>query len=266
MFSNDELERYSRQILLREIGVAGQQKLKNAKVLLIGAGGLSAPAATYLAAAGVGTIGLCDSDTVELSNLQRQILYGSEALGEQKTDAARRRLADLNPGVQVRTHKMLAQPGTILPLIAQYDFILDGTDNFAAKFLINDACVLAQKPFCHAGVTKFSGQLMTWVPDVDGPCYRCVFREIPPPMATCKQGVVGAVVGVIGCLQALEVIKYFTGIGKLLTGKLLVFNALEGDFQQTKLPAALHSCPVCGHAPSITTLHPAHYPVSACEI
>lgn len=266
MFSENELERYSRHILLREIGIGGQQKLKNAKVLVIGAGGLGSPAAMYLATAGVGTLGLCDGDSVDLTNLQRQILHGTHNLGQVKTESARETLSDLNPEIQIRTHRLFAAPETILSLIAQYDFILDGTDSFGAKFLINDACVIACKPFCHAGASKFSGQLMTWVPGAGAPCYRCVFKEIPPPMATCKQGVVGAAVGVIGCLQALEAMKYFTGIGTLLTGTLLTFDALSSEFLRVQLPRALHNCSVCGKEPCITTLREETYTPPVCDI
>ncbi|MCL1951289.1 MAG: HesA/MoeB/ThiF family protein [Oscillospiraceae bacterium] len=245
MLTEEENERYVRQILLREIGPLGQEKLKNAKVLVIGAGGLGSPAAMYLAAAGVGTLGICDGDAVDRSNLQRQILHSTGRLGQKKTASAQATLADLNPNVQIVTHDCFAGPENIAQIIEGYDFVLDCTDNFESKFLINDACVRAGKPFCHAGIMKFSGQLMTWLPGRGLPCYRCIFREIPPPMSTCKQGVLGAAVGVAGCLQAMEAVKFVTGAGTLLTGALLTFDALNGGFRQIALPKAAGDCPVC---------------------
>ena len=245
MLTEEELERYSRHILLREIGPLGQEKLKNARVLVIGAGGLGSPAAMYLAAAGVGTLGICDGDAVDRSNLQRQIIHTTSRLGQKKAMSAQATLADLNPNIQILAYDCFAGPENIPQIMENYDFILECTDNFDSKFLINDACVRAGKPFCHAGVMKFSGQLMTWLPGRGFPCYRCIFREIPPPMATCKQGVLGAAVGVIGCLQAMEAVKFITGAGRLMTGTLLTFDTLEGDFRQIALPKAAPDCPVC---------------------
>jgi len=245
MLTEEEQERYSRQILLREIGVDGQEKLKRARVLVIGAGGLGSPAAMYLAAAGVGTLGICDGDAVDRSNLQRQILHGTGRLGQKKTLSAQSILADINPDIQIVVHDCYVGPENIRQVIENYDFVLDCTDSFAAKFLINDACVSASKPFCHAGVLQFHGQLMTWLPGRGLPCYRCVFREIPPPTPAAEKGVLGAAVGVIGCLQAMEAVKYATGAGQLLTGVLLTFDALQGDFRQIALPKAAPDCPVC---------------------
>ena len=208
--SSEQLERYSRHIILKEVGLKGQKKLLNAKVLIIGAGGLGSPAAMYLAAAGVGTIGIADADKVDLSNLQRQILHSTSDVGKPKVDSARETMEALNPDVHVIPHHLFVSAENIMELIEPYDFILDGTDNFAAKFLINDACVLAGKPFCHAGIIRFHGQLMTYVPG-KGPCYRCVFKQPPPKDAvpTCREaGVIGAVAGIIGCMQALEAVKY----------------------------------------------------------
>ena len=233
-FTNEQLERYSRHIILKEIGVKGQKKLLNAKVLIIGAGGLGAPVAMYLAAAGVGTIGIADADEVDLSNLQRQIIHATKDVGKPKVESAKE----------------------TMELIQDYDFIIDGTDNFPAKFLINDACVMAKKPFSHAGIIRFKGQLMTYVPG-EGPCYRCVFKNPPPKDAvpTCKQaGVVGAMGGVIGSLQAMEAIKYIVGVGDLLTGYLLTYDALTMDFRKVKLPHNTDNCPVCGKHPTITKL------------
>lgn len=252
--TNEQLERYSRHIILKEVGLKGQKKLLNAKVLIIGAGGLGAPAALYLAAAGVGTIGIADADEVDLSNLQRQVIHTTKDLGVPKVESARQTMEEINPDVKVIPHQVYVTSDNVMDLIQDYDFILDGTDNFATKFLINDACVLAKKPFCHAGILRFQGQLMTYVPG-EGPCYRCVFKEPPPKDAvpTCRQaGVIGAMAGVIGCLQALEAIKYIVGTGELLTGQLLTFNALTMEFRKIKLPPADPDCAVCGTHPTIT--------------
>ena len=265
-FSNEQLERYSRHIILKEIGVKGQKKLLNARVLIIGAGGLGAPAALYLAAAGVGTIGIADADTVDLSNLQRQIIHGTGDLGKPKVESARESMQDVNPDVNVVTYPELVTSENILRLIGDYDFILDGTDNFPAKFLINDACVMAKKAFSHAGIIRFKGQLMTVIPG-ESPCYRCVFKEMPPADAipTCRQaGVIGAMAGVIGCLQALEAVKYITGVGNLLMGSLLTFDALEMNFHKIALPKRDGRCAVCGDSPTITEL--VDYEQKACAL
>ena len=255
-FTNEQLERYSRHIILKEIGVKGQKKLMAGKVLIIGAGGLGAPAAMYLAAAGVGTIGIADADEVDLSNLQRQIIHATADVGKAKVKSAKETMEALNPDVTVNTYRTFVDSSNITDLIKDYDFIIDGTDNFPAKFLINDACVMAGKPFSHAGIIRFKGQLMTYVPG-QGPCYRCVFKEPPPKDAvpTCKQaGVVGAMGGVIGSLQAMEAVKYLTGAGELLTGHLLTFDALKMEWHKIKLPGNTHSCAVCGDHPTITSL------------
>lgn len=264
-FSNEQLERYSRHIILKEIGVKGQKKLLNAKVLIIGAGGLGAPAAMYLAAAGVGTIGIADADEVDLSNLQRQIIHATEDVGKPKVQSAKETMNKMNPDVTVNTYHEFVSSENITELIGGYDFIIDGTDNFPAKFLINDACVMAKKPFSHAGIIRFKGQLMTYVPG-EGPCYRCVFKNPPPKDAvpTCKQaGVVGAMGGVIGSLQAMEAIKYITGTGDLLTGHLLTFDAIKMEFRKIKLPKPDGKCAVCGDAPTITEL--VDYEQTECE-
>ena len=179
-FSEMDAERYARHLMLEQVGISGQKKLRSSKVLIVGAGGLGAPAALYLAAAGVGTIGIVDDDCVELSNLQRQILHTTEQVGKKKVDSAREMLGKLNPGVAVKTYPVRLTAGNIMELIREYDFILECVDNFPTKFLINDACVIAKKPFCHGGVLGFQGQLMTYVPG-QGPCYRCIFEEIPEP-------------------------------------------------------------------------------------
>lgn len=255
-FTDEQIERYSRHIILKEIGIKGQKKLLAAKVLIIGAGGLGAPVAMYLAAAGVGTIGIADADDVDLSNLQRQIIHSTADVGKPKVQSAKETIQAMNPDVVVNTYRTFVDSTNIRELIRGYDFIIDGTDNFPAKFLINDACVMEKKPFCHAGIIRFKGQLMTYIPG-QGPCYRCVFKDPPPKDAvpTCKQaGVIGAMGGVIGSLQAMEAIKYITGVGQNLTGRLLTYDALKNDFHNIKLPAANGKCPVCGNSPTITEL------------
>lgn len=264
-FTNEQLERYSRHIILQEVGVKGQKKLLNASVLIIGAGGLGAPAALYLAAAGVGTIGIVDADEVDLSNLQRQVIHTTNDVGKAKVKSAAETMEAINPDVTVKTYRTFVDSSNILDLIKDYDFIIDGTDNFPAKFLINDACVMAEKPFSHAGIIRFKGQLMTYVPG-EGPCYRCVFKNPPPKDAvpTCKQaGVIGAMGGVIGSLQAMEAIKYIIGKGDLLTGKLLTYDALKMEFHTIKLPKDDH-CAVCGDEPTITEL--IDYEQAVCDL
>ena len=264
--TDEQLERYSRHIILKEVGAKGKKKLLNAKVLIIGAGGLGAPAAMYLAAAGVGHIGIVDADAVDLSNLQRQIIHQTADVGKAKVQSAKETMNAMNPDVEVTTYREFVYSDNIQQLIRDYDFIIDGTDNFPAKFLINDACVLERKPFSHAGIIRFKGQLMTYVPG-QGPCYRCVFKNPPPKDAvpTCKQaGVIGAMGGVIGSLQAMEAIKYIVGVGELLTGYLLTYDALTMEFHKIKLPKDTHNCPVCGDHPTI--LKPIDYEQPACEL
>lgn len=266
-FSNEQLERYSRHIILKEVGVKGQKKLLNSKVLIIGTGGLGAPAAMFLAAAGVGNIGLVDFDAVELSNLQRQIIHLTKDVGKPKVISGMETINEMNPDVEVTTYKEWVSSGNIRDIIKDkdYDFIIDGTDNFPAKFLINDACVLTQKPFSHAGIIRFQGQTMTYVPG-QGPCYRCIFLNPPPPDAvpTCKQaGVLGVMGGIIGTIQATEAIKYVLGVGELLTGQLLTYDSLKMEFRKIKLPHN-KSCQVCGENPTIKTL--IDYEQAACEL
>lgn len=265
-FSNEQLERYSRHIILKEIGVKGQKKLLDAKVLIIGAGGLGAPAAMYLAAAGVGTIGIVDRDVVELSNLQRQIIHTTADIGKAKVQSAKETIETMNPDITVHTYQTYVDSKNILELIKDYDFIIDGTDNFPAKFLINDACVMAKKPFSHAGILQFQGQLMTYVPG-EGPCYRCIFRDPPPENAvpSCKEaGVIGVMGGVIGSLQAMEAVKYIVGVGELLTGCMLTYDALKMKFRKVELPEHVPDCPICGEHPTITQL--IDYEQKSCRI
>ncbi len=265
--SNQQLERYSRHIILKEVGGKGQARLLQSKVLIIGTGGLGAPAAMYLAAAGIGTIGLVDFDAVDLSNLQRQIIHTTGDVGKAKVLSGQETINGMNPDVNVVTYREWVSSANILDIIRDqdYDFIIDGTDNFPAKFLINDACVLAAKPFSHAGIIRFQGQTMTYVPG-QGPCYRCVFREPPPPDAvpTCSQaGVLGVMGGIIGTIQATEAIKSILGVGDLLNGYLLTYEALKMEFRKIKIPRR-PSCQVCGDSPSISVLH--DYEQASCDL
>ncbi len=263
--SDEQLERYSRHIILEDVGPAGQERLLASRILIIGAGGLGAPAALYLAAAGVGTIGIADGDTVDLSNLQRQVIHHTADLGRAKVASAAAKMAAINPDVTVRTYRERVEAANALAVIADYDFVIDGTDNFAAKFLINDACVLGRKPFSHAGILRFDGQLMTVLPGASA-CYRCVFNAPPPPDAvpSCSQaGVLGVVAGVIGCLQASEALKYLLGRGQLISDALLTWNALRMDFRKVKVRRN-PSCPVCAANPTITTLQDEAAPV--CDL
>lgn len=265
-FSNEQLERYSRHIILKEIGVKGQKKLAAARVLIIGAGGLGSPAAMYLTAAGVGTIGIADADVVDRSNLQRQILHTTNDLGRPKVESAKETLYAINPDVEVITYRKRIDSGNILDIISTYDFILDGTDNFAAKYLINDACVMANKPFTYAGILRFYGQLMTVIPH-ESPCFRCLF-ETPPPkgtVPTCREaGVIGAMAGIMGSIQAMEAIKYITGAGELLTDKMLVVDALTMEFLSFSLSGRNKDCPVCSEQPRITEL--INYDLPECKV
>ncbi|HEY5563550.1 MAG TPA: molybdopterin-synthase adenylyltransferase MoeB [Clostridiaceae bacterium] len=264
-FSNEQIERYSRQIILKEVGSKGQKKLLASKVLIVGTGGLGAPAAMYLAAAGVGTIGLVDYDEVDLSNLQRQIIHSTADVKKPKVISGKETINNLNPDVNVITYQEWINSSNITDIIKDYDFIIDGTDNFPAKFLINDACVILKKPFSHAGIIRFQGQTMTYVPG-QGPCYRCVFKNPPPPDAvpTCKQaGVLGVMGGIIGTIQATEALKYILGLGNLLTGKLLTFDALSMEFRKINLPTN-KKCAVCGVAPSIKEL--INYEQAICDL
>lgn len=267
-FTDDQLERYSRHLILKEIGVRGQKKLLAARVLVIGAGGLGSPAAMYLAAAGVGTIGIVDDDVVDLSNLQRQIIHGTDNVGMPKVESAAETVTSINPDVTVKPYHIRVSAGNIAELIAGYDVIVDAADNFSTKFLINDACVLAGKPYIYGGALRFEGQLMTYVPG-RGPCYRCIFRDMPAAgeVPSCKEaGVLGAVVGVIGSMQAVEAVKLILGVDKPLTARLMTFDALAMTCRAVPLPEREPDCPVCGEHPIITTLDPARYIQPACGV
>ncbi len=253
MFTEEQIERYSRHIILKEVGGKGQKKLLAGKVMIIGAGGLGSPIALYLAAAGVGTIGIADGDVVELSNLQRQIAHYTRDIGRSKVQSAREKMEAMNPDVRVTTHHAWINAANILDIIREYDFVIDATDNFAAKFLINDACVLSGKPFSHGGILQFMGQTLTCIPG-ESPCYRCIFpsppsREIIP--ACSRAGVLGVLPGVIGTIQATETLKYLLGTGDLLVGRLLVYDALAMNFRPVKVRRNPR-CPVCGESPTIT--------------
>jgi len=267
-FSDEQLERYSRHILLKEVGVKGQRKFAGGKVLVIGAGGLGSPALLYLAAAGVGTLGIADADDVDLSNLQRQVIHFSADTGKPKVVSAKEKINAINSDVEVITYHDFVNSSNIKDIIGDrdYDFVIDGTDNFPVKFLINDACVMLKKAFSHAGIIRFRGQLLTWIPDGKCPCYRCVFHAPPPKGAvpSCREaGVLGVLGGVIGTLQATEALKYLLGGGSLLTGRLLTYDALSADFR--KVPVARdENCPVCGAKPEITTL--IDYEQAVCDL
>jgi len=261
-----ELARYSRHILLENVGVPGQRRLAGARVLVIGAGGLGSPAALYLAAAGVGTLGIADFDRVELHNLQRQLLHDDASVGQPKVESAARRLRAVNPHLTVNVHPEGVTPANALALFAGYDVIVDGTDNFGARYLNNDAAVLARKPLVYGSVFKFDGQVTVFDSPGGGPCYRCLFPE-PPAAGSVpgcgEAGVLGALCGVIGSLQALEAIKLISGVGETLRGRLLTYDALAQRFQTLQL-APSPECPVCGTHASIRDLRPERY-VAACS-
>ncbi len=250
-----QIERYGRPIILEEVGGAGKEKLLGAKVLIIGAGGLGAPAGLYLAAAGVGTIGIVDADNVDITNLQRQVIHHTSDVGVAKVKSAENKMRAINPDVDVKTYHQWAMADNIRDIIRDYDFVIDGTDNFAAKFLINDACYFEKKAFSHGGILKFVGQLITILPD-ESTCYRCIFNSPPPAgsVPSCSQaGVLGVLAGVIGSLQATEAIKYILGLGDLLTDTLLTYDALTMEFRKIELNRNTY-CPICGEKPEITEL------------
>lgn len=254
-FSADQLQRYSRHFLLPEVGETGQAKLLDAKVLLIGAGGLGSPTAYYLAAAGVGTIGIVDDDTVDRSNLQRQILHNEERVGMPKVESAKLTLQGLNPDVNVIGYRERVNSENIMRLIADYDIVVDGCDNFPTRYLVNDACVFANKPNVHGSIFQFEGQATVFHPG-KGPCYRCLFPEPPPPGAapSCAEaGVLGVLPGLVGCVQAVETVKLILGAGNPLVGRLLHFDTLAMEIKQLKLRRD-PECPVCGERPTVTEL------------
>lgn len=259
-------ERYARQIALPDIGQQGQQKLAAASVLLVGAGGLGSPAALYLAAAGVGRLGLIDPDTVSLSNLQRQILYTTAETGLPKVECASQRLKALNPEVKVETYATSLNSDNALRIIRDYDLVLDGSDNLSTRYLLNDACVMLHKPLVHGSVYRFEGQVTSFVPGKG--CYRCLYPEMPPPgsMPSCSEaGVLGVLPGLIGTLQATEALRLISGWGEGLSGRLLLADLRHMDFQTLNL-IQNPDCPTCGHDPQIQSLLPENYPEIACEL
>lgn len=254
--SNEEIRRYSRHLILPEFGMEGQRKLKQGSVLLIGTGGLGSPLALYLAAAGVGHIGLVDFDIVDESNLQRQIIHGTSTLGIRKTESAKMRLRDLNPHIDIATYETHISSENAFDLMRPYDVIVDGTDNFPTRYLTNDACVMLGKPNVYGSIFRFEGQATIFSPKHGGPCYRCLYPEPPPPglVPSCAEGgVLGVLPGVIGTIQATEAIKLLTGIGEPLIGRLLLYDALALRFRELKLRRN-PDCPVCGDHPTVTEL------------
>lgn len=242
-FSEQEVERYARHLVLREIGGPGQQKLKAAKVLVVGVGGLGAPATLYLAAAGVGLLGLLDADQVSLSNLQRQVLYGVDDIGRDKALSAAQRLSQLNPEIEIEPIPRALTPDNARDLVRGYDLVLDGTDNFETRFAVNAACVAEGKPLVSGAIGRWSGQVGVFA---GKPCYQCLVPEIPPDAETCSVvGVVGALAGVIGSMMALEAIKVITGAGEALTGRLLIYDGLDAESRTVRLSAD-PACPICG--------------------
>ncbi len=261
--TNEQIERYSRQIILKEVGGKGQEKLLNSKVLVIGAGGLGAPALLYLASAGVGTLGIVDGDLADLSNLQRQVIHFTPDVGREKVLSAKEKIEKINPDVKVITYKTRVNSENIREIIRDYDFIIDGTDNFPAKFLINDACFFENKPYSHGGILRFQGQTMTFVPG--STCYRCIFNSPPPKGAvpSCSEaGIIGSMAGLLGTIQASEAIKYLLSAGELLTSKLLFVDLLNLEFRVIDLRKN-KKCPLCGENREILELRDYEQPV--CE-
>ena len=253
--SNEEIQRYSRHLIMPEVGMAGQKKLKAASVLLIGAGGLGSPLAMYLAAAGIGRIGLVDYDTVDYSNLQRQVIHGTSDVGRPKLDSAKDRIKDINPFVEVDTYEVPLTSENALEILEPYDVIVDGTDNFPTRYLTNDACVLLGKPNVYGSIFRFEGQASVFYAE-EGPCYRCLFPEPPPPglVPSCAEGgVLGVLPGTIGAIQATEAVKLILGSGTSLIGRLLLYDALNMSFDEVRLRKN-PDCPVCGEHPTVTEL------------
>ncbi|HEY5791882.1 MAG TPA: molybdopterin-synthase adenylyltransferase MoeB [Chthoniobacterales bacterium] len=255
-FSNDEVARYSRHLIMPEVTLEGQKRIKAAKVLCIGTGGLGSPIALYLAAAGVGTLGLIDFDVVDFSNLQRQVLHGTKDVGRKKLNSARDRIRDINPNVQVVLHDCLFNSENAREIVEPYDIVIDGTDNFPTRYLSNDICVMLKKPNIYGSIFRFDGQATVFAPHLGGPCYRCLYPEPPPPgmVPSCAEGgVLGVLPGVIGVMQAIEAVKLICGIGEPLIGRLIHFDALKMKFREFKVRKD-PSCPLCGEHPTLTEL------------
>jgi adenylyltransferase/sulfurtransferase len=255
-FSNDEIARYSRHLIMPEVTLEGQKRLKASSILCIGAGGLGSPIALYLAAAGIGRMGLVDGDVVDFSNLQRQILHGTKDVGRKKLNSARDRIREVNPNVQIDLYDTLFTSANAAELVRDYDIVIDGTDNFPTRYLSNDICVFLKKPNVYGSIFRFDGQCTVFAPHLGGPCYRCMFPEPPPPgmVPSCAEGgVLGVLPGIIGVMQAIEAIKLVMGIGEPLIGRLVHFDALKLKFREFKLRRD-PKCPVCGDNPTITEL------------
>ena len=257
-FSVDQLRRYARHITLPEVGSIGQEKLIAAKVLVVGAGGLGSPLLLYLAAAGIGTLGVADHDDVDLTNLQRQVIHGTSRIGMAKVESAKQTIADINPEVKLVPHRVKLDAGNVMELIGDYDLIADGSDNFEARFLLNDACYFAKKPLVSAAILRFDAQLSTFraYEPGDNPCYRCLFREPPPRdlIPSCAEGgVLGALAGAVGSIQAAETLKELLGIGEGLSGYLLIYDALAAAFRKIRVHRDAE-CPICGDNPTITEI------------
>lgn len=253
----DEVRRYSRHLIIPDVAMAGQQRLMNAKVLCVGAGGLGSPALMYLAAAGVGTLGIVEFDTVDESNLQRQIIHGQSDIGKSKALSAKEKIAEINPNVNVVVHELRLDTDNVMEIFAQYDLIVDGTDNFATRYLVNDACVLLQKPYVWGSIYRFDGQASVFWAE-HGPCYRCLYPEPPPPgmVPSCAEGgVLGVLCASIGSVQTTEAIKLITGIGEPLIGQLMIYDALEMSYRKIKVRKD-PKCPLCSEKPSQTALLP----------
>lgn len=262
--TNEQKRRYNRHIILEGFGEEGQRKLSEASVMIVGAGGLGSPCALYLAAAGVGTIGIADADTVSVSNLQRQVIHFTDDAGTPKVDSASEKMRRINPEIRVNTYNGFVTVENAADIFSQYDFIIDCTDSFASKYLVNDACILQGKPFCIAGIVRYAGQLMSHIPG--SACYRCLFPEPPQEnqVETCAMvGVLGSAVGTMGTLQATEAIKYITGIGTLLTDTILTYDALTAQFLRMDFCRDEH-CPICGESPVITEL--TEYSFQPCRV
>ena len=254
--SNEEISRYSRHLILPEVGMAGQKKLKATSVLCIGTGGLGSPIAMYLAAAGIGKIGIVDFDVVDFSNLQRQIIHGTDDVGRPKVESGKETLNEINPEVEVVIHETAIKSDNAMEIIKPYDIVVDGTDNFPTRYLTNDACVLLKKPNVYGSIFRFEGQASVFAPVLGGPCYRCLYPEPPPPgmVPSCAEGgVLGVLPGIIGCIQATEILKIALGKGSSLVNRLLLYNALDMNFRELKLRRD-PSCPACGDNPTVTEL------------
>jgi adenylyltransferase/sulfurtransferase len=253
--TKDEIRRYSRHLIIPDVGMAGQQRLKNAKVLAVGAGGLGSPTLMYLAAAGVGTLGIVDFDVVDETNLQRQIIHGQSYIGRSKAQSAKATIEEINPYVTVRLHEERLDSGNAIDIVSQYDLVVDGTDNFATRYLVNDACVLAGRPYVWGSIFRFDGQASVFWAE-HGPCYRCLYPEPPPPgmVPSCAEGgVLGVLCGTVGSIQVTEAIKLLTGIGEPLVGTLMIYDALAMEFRTVRARKD-PECPLCGKNPTITAL------------